>query len=113
MEKTNLNQENQIRKQILELGPLILFFIGNYFFGILWGTGILVVSTLISISASWLLDKKIPLMALVGCIALCCGCVHVYCMFIVFLSYVYLFFNFSGIYINIYIYIYIYMYLCK
>ena len=31
MEKTNLNQENQIRKQILELGPLILFFIGNYF----------------------------------------------------------------------------------
>ena len=69
MEKTNLNQENQIRKQILELGPLILFFIGNYFFGILWGTGILVVSTLISISASWVLDKKIPLMALFGCIA--------------------------------------------
>ena len=69
MEKTNLNQENQIRKQILELGPLILFFIGNYFFGILWGTGILLVSTLISISASWVLDKKIPLMALFGCIA--------------------------------------------
>ena len=69
MEKTNLNQENQIRKQILELGPLILFFIGNYFFGILWGTGILVLSTLISISASWVLDKKIPLMALFGCIA--------------------------------------------
>ena len=69
MEKTNLNQENQIRKQILELGPLILFFIGNYFFGILWGTGILVVSTLISISASWVVDKKIPLMALFGSIA--------------------------------------------
>ena len=69
MEKTNFNQENQIRKQILELGPLILFFIGNYFFGILWGTGILVVSTLVSISASWVLDKKIPLMALFGCIA--------------------------------------------
>ena len=72
MEKTNLNQENQIRKQILELGPLILFFIGNYFFGILWGTGILVVSTLISISASWVIDKKIPLMALFGCIAVVC-----------------------------------------
>ena len=47
MEKIN-NNENALRKQILELGPLVLFFIGNYFFGILWGTGILVFATLIS-----------------------------------------------------------------
>ena len=46
------NDENLIRKQILELGPLILFFIGNYFLGILWGTGILVIATVISISIS-------------------------------------------------------------
>ena len=68
MEKIN-NNENVLRKQILELGPLALFFIGNYFFGILWGTGILVFATLISISASWFLDKKIPLMASFGCAA--------------------------------------------
>ena len=68
MEKIN-NNENALRKQILELGPLVLFFIGNYFFGILWGTGILVISTLISISASWFIDKKIPLMASFGCAA--------------------------------------------
>ena len=61
MEKIN-NSENALRKQILELGPLVLFFIGNYFLGILWGTGILVFATLISISASWFIDKKIPLM---------------------------------------------------
>ena len=68
MDKLN-NDENPLRKQILELGPLILFFIGNYFLGILWGTGILVVATLISISISWLLDKKIPMMASFGCAA--------------------------------------------
>ena len=61
MEKIN-NNENALRKQILELGPLALFFIGNYFLGILWGTGILVFATLISISASWFIEKKIPLM---------------------------------------------------
>ena len=68
MNKTN-NNENALRKQILELGPLVLFFIGNYFLGILWGTGVLVFATLISISASWFIDKKIPLMASFGCAA--------------------------------------------
>jgi intracellular septation protein len=68
MEKIS-NNENALRKQILELGPLVLFFIGNYFFGILWGTGILVFATLISISTSWFIDKKIPLMASFGCAA--------------------------------------------
>ena len=68
MDKLN-NDENPLRKQILELGPLILFFIGNYFLGILWGTGILVVATLIAISISWLVDKKIPMMASFGCAA--------------------------------------------
>ena len=68
MDKLN-NDGNPLRKQILELGPLILFFIGNYFLGILWGTGILVIATVISISISWLLDKKIPMMASFGCAA--------------------------------------------
>ena len=68
MEKIK-NNENVLRKQILELGPLVLFFIGNYFFDILWGTGILVFATLISISVSWFIDKKIPLMASFGCAA--------------------------------------------
>ena len=69
MEKQYDKNENTFRKQILELGPLVLFFIGNYFFGILWGTSILVIATLISISISWLLEKKIPLMAAFGCAA--------------------------------------------
>ena len=69
MEKQYDKNENTFRKQILELGPLVLFFIGNYFLGILWGTAILVVATLISISISLLFEKKIPLMAAFGCAA--------------------------------------------
>jgi len=69
MEQLNDKNENAFRKQILELGPLVLFFIGNYFLGILWGTAILVVATLISISISLLFEKKIPLMAAFGCAA--------------------------------------------
>ena len=69
MEKRYDKNENTFRKQILELGPLVLFFIGNYFLGILWGTAILVIATLISISISLLLEKKIPLMAAFGCAA--------------------------------------------
>ena len=69
MEKQYDKNENTFRKQILELGPLVLFFIGNYFLGILWGTAILVVATVISISISLLFEKKIPLMAAFGCAA--------------------------------------------
>ena len=69
MEKLNDKKENNFRKQILELGPLVLFFIGNYFLGVLWGTAILVVATVISISISLLFEKKIPLMAAFGCAA--------------------------------------------
>ena len=69
MEKQYEKNVNTFRKQILELGPLVLFFIGNYFLGILWGTAILVVATLISISISLLFEKKIPLMAAFGCAA--------------------------------------------
>ena len=69
MEKQYDKNVNTFRKQILELGPLVLFFIGNYFLGILWGTAILVVATVISISISLLFEKKIPLMAAFGCAA--------------------------------------------
>ena len=69
MDKLN-NGENPLRKQILELGPLVLFFVGNLYFGnIFWATGILVVATLISIIISLVLDKRIPIMASFGCAA--------------------------------------------
>ena len=56
-------------KSLLEMGPLILFFVVNYFYGIFAGTAILVVSTIISLVVSKLLYKSIPMLAAFGCVA--------------------------------------------
>ena len=56
-------------KSLLEMGPLILFFAVNYFYGIFAGTTILVVSTIISLVISRVLYKSIPMLAAFGCIA--------------------------------------------
>ena len=56
-------------KSLLEMGPLILFFVVNYFYGIFAGTAVLVVSTIISLIVSKLLYKSIPMLAAFGCVA--------------------------------------------
>ena len=37
----------------LEYGPLLLFFITNYFKGIMWGTAVLVLATALALAYSW------------------------------------------------------------
>jgi intracellular septation protein len=69
MTSDSLNPSPKKNRPILEYGPLILFFIANYFAGIMWGTGVLVIATVIALSLSWLWDRKIPMMALFGGIA--------------------------------------------
>ena len=49
----------QITKPLIEFGPLLAFFIGNFMGGIFWGTGIFMVATAIALIASWLLTGKI------------------------------------------------------
>lgn len=56
-------------RPMLEFGPLILFFITNYAAGIFYGTAVLVVATLIALGLSWHLDKRIPLVPALGCVA--------------------------------------------
>ena len=56
-------------RSILEMGPLLLFFGVNYFYGIMAGTAVLVVSTLFSLILSWYWFKNIPMMAAAGCVA--------------------------------------------
>ena len=51
------------------MGPLILFFGVNYFYGIFAGTAVLVVSTIISLVISWVIFKSIPMIAAFGCVA--------------------------------------------
>ena len=56
-------------RSILEMGPLLLFFGVNYFYGIMAGTAVLVASTLFSLILSWYWFKNIPMMAAAGCVA--------------------------------------------
>ena len=60
-------------RPILEYGPLVLFFITNYFAGIMWGTGVLVIATVIALTLSWIWDRRIPMMALFGGVAVALG----------------------------------------
>ena len=50
----------------LELGPLVLFFVSNGRWGIYWGTGIFIVATVIALPCYRWLEKRWPIMPLVG-----------------------------------------------
>lgn len=70
----NFQQNQPTQKQskgkgALEYGPLILFFITNYTAGIIWGTAVLVISTIVALVLSWVLYRNIPKMAFFGAIA--------------------------------------------
>ena len=67
--KSDIPVQKEGYKSLLEMGPLILFFVVNYFYGIFAGTAILVVSTIISLIVSKLLYKSIPMLAAFGCVA--------------------------------------------
>lgn len=52
-------------KLALELGPLVLFFIANYRWGILPATAALMAGVTVALIASWALTRKVPVMPLV------------------------------------------------
>lgn len=56
----------QVIKLLVELGPLVVFFIGNSRFGIFAGTGAFMVATLIALAVSRALLGRIPTMPLVS-----------------------------------------------
>ena len=56
-------------RPLIEFAPLILFFGTNYFAGIFWGTSVLIAATIISLLTIWHLDRRIPMMAALGCLA--------------------------------------------
>jgi intracellular septation protein len=55
-------------KLLIEMGPLIAFFIGNWKAGIFWGTAIFMVATVVSLAASWYLTRKIAMVPLVSAV---------------------------------------------
>ncbi len=66
-------------KLVLELGPLVVFFLANSRFGIFTATGVFMAVTVVSLIASKLILKKIPIMPLVtGCFVLVFGALTIY-----------------------------------
>ena len=53
-------------KIALEIGPLVLFFVGNSYGGIYFGTGLFMVATVLALGAMWVLARRIAVMPLVS-----------------------------------------------
>ena len=62
-------KQNPLLKLALEMGPLVLFFLANAKFGVFVATGVLMVSVVAALGASWLLTRHVPIMPLVTAIA--------------------------------------------
>lgn len=58
--------KSQGYKSIIEIVPLILFFVVNFKFGIMPATAVLMISTLIAVILSYKLYGKVPIVALIG-----------------------------------------------
>ncbi len=56
---------NPLLKLALEIGPLVLFFIANARAGIFWATGAFMVAIFVSLSITWMLERRVPTLPLV------------------------------------------------
>ncbi len=52
-------------KLAFDLGPLMIFFGGNLYFGIYWATGVFMVATLISLAVTYAIERKLSPMPIV------------------------------------------------
>ena len=57
---------NQLKKLLLEFGPLILFYVANWKGGIFWGTTVFMVAIAIALPASWVMTRRISPMLLIS-----------------------------------------------
>ena len=56
----------QTQKLVLDLGPLLAFFVANWKLGLLWATGFLMAATFVSLAVSYYITRKINKFALFG-----------------------------------------------
>lgn len=61
-------QMGQGLKLLIEMGPLVAFFIANWKAGIFWGTGIFMAATAAALAASWMMTRKIAMVPLVSAV---------------------------------------------
>ena len=62
-----LSTMNPLLKLALDLGPLLVFFGGNSYFGIFVATGMFMVAATASLAASYAIARRIPPMLIVTC----------------------------------------------
>ncbi len=55
-------------KLLIEMGPLVAFFIANWKAGIFWGTGVFMVATAIALAASWIMTRKLAMVPLISAV---------------------------------------------
>ena len=75
MTEKNTQNSNQTKssglRTFLDFGPLLLFFGANYFYhDLMFSVKILVLATMVSLGLSWVFERRIPMMAAFGCVAL-------------------------------------------
>jgi len=68
MSFTSSPKMGQGTKLLIEMGPLVAFFIANWKAGIFWGTGIFMAATIVALTASWVLTRKVAMVPLVSAI---------------------------------------------
>ena len=62
------SEQTTAGKLLIEIGPLLVFFGVNAFYGIFAGTGAFMVATVISLGLAWLLYRKVPVMPVVSAV---------------------------------------------
>jgi intracellular septation protein len=68
MSFTSSPKMGQGTKLLIEMGPLVAFFVANWKAGIFWGTGIFMAATAMALTASWVMTRKIAMVPLVSAI---------------------------------------------
>jgi intracellular septation protein len=68
MSSTSSPKMGQGLKLLIEMGPLVAFFIANWKAGIFWGTGIFMAATAVSLIASWVMTRKLAMVPLVSAV---------------------------------------------
>lgn len=66
-DRSETKAQSPLLRMALEAGPLVAFFIVNRMEGIMTGTAVFMVATLISVALSYWLERRVPLMPLIGC----------------------------------------------
>lgn len=57
-------------KSLAEMGPLLLFFLSYKYYGLIPATGLLVAATIIAVAATYMVEKKVPMVPVISAVVL-------------------------------------------